>query len=67
MKTFLDIVAAWAALDLVLIGTWHLAHVRSRRFGAHVMATGSSQRFYTLAPEARRQETGPALVYAGRG
>lgn len=67
MKTFLDIVAAWTALDLVLIGTWHLAHVRGRRFGAHVMAIRPIQRVYTLAPEARRQETRPALVYTRRG
>jgi hypothetical protein len=68
MKMFLDIAVAWTALDVVLIAAWHLAHVRSRRLGARVVAGESvTQRVFTLAPEVRLAEPQPVLVRAARG
>jgi hypothetical protein len=68
MTTLLDIVAAWIALDLVLIAGWHLAHVHSRRLSPRVVSPGPvTQRVYTLAPEARLRDAHPNLVPAGRG
>jgi hypothetical protein len=65
MTMFLDLTAAWIALDVVLIATWHLAHVRSRRLGTRVLAGGSpTQRVYTLAPEVRLGEPQPVRVRA---
>ena len=68
MKMFLDIAVAWTALDVVLIATWHLAHVRSRRLGSRIL-TGApvTQRVFTLAPEARFGEPQPVLVRAAHG
>lgn len=40
MQTFLDIVAAWTALDIVLIATWHRAHVRLRQAGPILVPVG---------------------------
>jgi hypothetical protein len=58
MKTTLDIVAAWTALDVVLIAAWHAAHVRSR-LGAGVAARRPAT--------ARLRDTQPALVSSARG
>jgi hypothetical protein len=68
MKTFLEILAAWTALDVVLIAAWHLAHGVSRRSAARFLADKpETQRVVTLAPEPRLGESRPALVVAGRG
>jgi hypothetical protein len=65
MMMFLNLTAAWIGLDVVLIATWHLAHVRSRRVGTHVAAAAPvTQRVYTLAPEARLGDPQPVLVRA---
>lgn len=31
MKIVLDVIAAWTALDVVLLVAWHLGHVANRR------------------------------------
>ena len=68
MKTLLEIVAAWTALDAVLIAAWHHAHVRSRRLGTEAIAAPvATQRVVTLAPDAYVRDTSPTLVRAGRG
>jgi hypothetical protein len=67
MKIALDVVAAWTALDVVLLVAWCLAHAHARHAGASRSPARPSravQVVYTFAPGAMEGERESALAAA---
>ena len=65
MMTALDVIAAWAALDVALLVAWHLAHTGSRRSGArHPAPRSAGPCVHTLPPQVRLGDAPLTLVPA---